>query len=68
MPVGADADGHNAKHGYGRLNATLACATARDPIAATLIAMGEADMAKVWETSGPHPYTADFGRWASRVV
>jgi hypothetical protein len=68
MPVGADADRHNAKHGYGRLNATLACATARDPLAATLIAMGEADAAVAWETSGLHPYTAAFGRWGARIV
>ncbi len=45
LPRGVDADGHNAKHGYGRMNARRACLAARDPIAAELLAMGEDEAA-----------------------
>jgi hypothetical protein len=69
LPLRADGDGHNAKHGYGRMNATLAAAAARDPIAATLVAMGEPEAAVAWELdASPHPYGKVFGHWAARVV
>ena len=47
-PLGNDADGHNAKHGYGRMNAFRACASALDPIAAALVDIGEDDSADRW--------------------
>ncbi|HKQ69590.1 MAG TPA: S8 family serine peptidase [Polyangiaceae bacterium] len=40
-PLGIDRDGHNAKHGYGRLDAGRACMMAADPLAAALVAIGE---------------------------
>ena len=43
-PIGVDRDGHNAKHGYGRINASLACAAARDPFAASFIGIGEHEL------------------------
>jgi hypothetical protein len=69
MPTGLDADRHNAKHGYGRMNATLAVAAARDPISATLISIGEASAAVTWEEKvTERPYDACFGMAAARVV
>jgi hypothetical protein len=69
MPTGLDADGHNAKHGYGRMNATLAVAAVRDPISATLISLGEPRAAELWEENAhKRPYDAEFGRAAARVV
>jgi hypothetical protein len=41
LPAGRDGDGHDAKHGYGRLNATNACLAAADPVSLTLVRMGE---------------------------
>lgn len=45
-PLGIDPDGHNAKHGYGRLNATRACLVASDPFAQALVRIGEAEAAE----------------------
>lgn len=45
LPLARDPDGHDAKHGYGRLDAALACASARDPIALVLATMGEREAA-----------------------
>jgi hypothetical protein len=45
LPYGRDRDRHNAKHGYGRLNATAACASVSDPVALTLARMGELEAA-----------------------
>ncbi len=67
LPHGRDADGHNAKSGYGRLNATRACACARDPIALELTAMGESELGVAW-SAGPRPYSARLGRWATRAL
>ena len=41
IPLLSDRDGHNAKHGYGRLHASRACLSAADPICAALVAIGE---------------------------
>jgi hypothetical protein len=65
LPAGHDADGHNARCGYGRLNAARACACARDPIALELIAMGEASRAGPW-LEGARPYSPRLARWAVR--
>jgi hypothetical protein len=47
-PLGRDPDGHDAKHGYGRLQALRTCVAARDPIALELLAIGEDAAAIAW--------------------
>ena len=70
QPAAVDADGHNAKHGYGRLHATFACAAARDPIAHALVAMGETAAALAYLDGGAtlRPYTRRLARWMSRAL
>jgi hypothetical protein len=68
LPAGRDPDGHDAKCGYGRLNAARACAAARDPFALALTAMGENDAAMAWCTRSGRHYTARLGRWAVSVL
>jgi hypothetical protein len=48
LPRATDRDGHNAKHGYGRLDAAGACCAARDPLALALALLGEGDAARAW--------------------
>jgi hypothetical protein len=48
LPSGLDPDGHNAKHGYGLLDAGRAALAAADPICASLLAMGEDGAARAW--------------------
>ena len=48
LPRVTDRDGHNAKHGYGRLDATTACCAAGDPVALLLTASGETAAAARW--------------------
>jgi hypothetical protein len=48
LPYGRDMDGHDAKHGYGRLHAARACLAAADPFAQAMICMGEATAARAW--------------------
>jgi hypothetical protein len=68
LPLGQDRDGHNARTGYGRLNAATACASASDPIALALTAIGEGDMAMAW-CSRPHgAYSKRAARWSSRAL
>jgi hypothetical protein len=40
-PTGRDADGHDAKQGYGVLDARRSCLVLHDPLSAALLAMGE---------------------------
>jgi hypothetical protein len=66
-----DLDGHNAKHGYGRLNATIACMAASDPIALTLCRMGERDAARAFldarqRGDQPEAYSPALARWCVR--
>jgi subtilase family protein len=70
LPRGLDADGHNAKHGYGRMNARRACLAARDPIAAALFEMGEPDaaLAAFDLVSRVHPYSRRAARWIARRI
>jgi hypothetical protein len=68
LPFGHDRDGHNARTGYGRLNAAASCASARDPIALALIAVGELDAAVGWCASPDRPYSRRAGRWAVRAL
>lgn len=67
-PAGVDRDGHNAKHGYGRVHATRACLSARDPVAAALVSVGEEAAARAWLeiVEDEAWYSADFARWAAR--
>ncbi len=58
LPLGSDRDGHNAKCGYGRLNATRACAAAADPVALGLAAIGEDELAVAWRLQ---PFAPLFG-------
>lgn len=70
-PSAVDADGHNAKHGYGRLNALAACMGASDPIALTLCRMGEHDAARAfldarWSGSGRDSYSTLLAHFCVR--
>jgi hypothetical protein len=66
LPAGRDRDGHDAKCGYGRLNASRACASARDPFALELVAMGEDEVAFKWCVGMERPYSASLALWAVR--
>jgi hypothetical protein len=68
LPAGRDRDGHDAKCGYGRLDARRACAAAQDPVAQALVAIGEDAAAFAWLESADRPYSAPFARWAARTL
>jgi hypothetical protein len=74
LPYGRDLDGHDAKHGYGRLNASRACAAAADPFAHAMISMGETSAALKWvalrgrERKLTFSYSAKLAAWASRAL
>jgi hypothetical protein len=68
LPSGRDRDGHDAKCGYGRLNATRACAAASDPLSLCLTAMGEDEVAAVWCARRERFYSQDLARWAVRAL
>lgn len=63
-PSARDRDGHNAKHGYGVLDATRAVGTVTDPFAAALIAIGEDTAARRWLRV--MPWSPDLSRKAAR--
>ncbi len=72
LPTGVDPDGHNAKHGYGRLDAAVACAVASDPVAGALAAVGERRLSVALAratASGVLPWslTPALSRWLARV-
>jgi len=71
-PLARDPDGHNAKHGYGRISAVAACLSACDPIAATFVRIGECDAARIYLQklgSFPlRPYSKKLARWSARVL
>jgi hypothetical protein len=73
-PIANDRDGHDAKHGYGRLHATRACLAASDPVCAALIAMGEDQAASSYDAMRNQndlirsAYSRAFGRWMVRAV
>jgi hypothetical protein len=48
LPSQRDSDGHDAKHGYGRMHALRACLSASDPVAFCLVARGEVGAARSW--------------------
>lgn len=73
LPAGRDADGHNAKVGYGRISAGRACLAARDPIAWTLVQIGETATARALEAAVRRgdftlPYSRRLGRWLVRAL
>jgi hypothetical protein len=69
LPHGRDRDGHNAKHGYGILQAARACATVRDPFAAALAAIGEDAAAARWLRTGRRRiYSRALARWTARAM
>jgi hypothetical protein len=74
LPLRRDRDGHDAKHGYGRVDAASTCAVAADPISLELWGMGEAEAALAWcEGRGESPvlrsaYSSELARWAVRVL
>ena len=74
LPLGVDPDGHNAKHGYGRLNATRACLLASDPLAGALAAIGEDQAAETYSRLRQAPgllrslYSPQLARWAAQVA
>jgi hypothetical protein len=73
LPRDVDRDGHNAKHGYGRLSAARACLTVLDPVSASLSRIGEREAAARYlhlRTSGavPRLYTDRTAAWAARAL
>jgi hypothetical protein len=68
LPNGRDRDGHDAKCGYGRLNATRACVSATDPFALSLVAVGEDDLAAAWCRRDSRPYSAELARWTAKAL
>jgi len=68
LPAGRDPDRHDAKHGYGRLDAARACAGGGDPVALALAAVGASPAAEAWAARAARPYSAALGRWAVRVL
>lgn len=72
LPSGRDRDGHDAKHGYGRMNAARACLLASDPVAASLVSMGEDHAAAAYldlRKGDLAPlYSKQFASWAARAL
>ena len=74
LPGARDRDSHNAKHGYGRINAGRACLAAADPVALALVIMGEDSAARAWhdlrraDASARRLYSRRLGRWAVRAL
>ena len=73
LPRGRDADGHDAKSGYGSLSAEAACLSAEDPVAAALIAIGERGAAlalrdaRCGDPAVAAAYSQRFAQWAVRA-
>jgi hypothetical protein len=74
LPSGRDADGHDAKCGYGRASASRACLSAADPIASLLVAMGDEVAAhRVFALRSSSSafaaiYSQSFALWSARVL
>ncbi len=72
MPARRDADGHNAKYGYGRLQADRACLMVSDPFCAALVQMGHPKVAARWldmrrsDPSLKAAYSVELGLWMAR--
>jgi hypothetical protein len=74
LPEGRDPDGHDAKVGHGRASAVRACLAASDPIAATLLTIGEEDAARRFVMlrknvrSIADAYSERLATWSARIV
>ncbi|XYI01611.1 hypothetical protein ACMHYB_18390 [Sorangium sp. So ce1128] len=74
LPDERDRDGHNAKHGYGRIDAGRACLAAGDPIALALLLIGEDGAARAWHDARAARslarglYSRRLARWAVRAL
>jgi hypothetical protein len=72
LPLGSDPDGHNAKHGYGRLCASAACLAGSDPVCSTLIRIGELEAARKYAqhltVSRTRPYSAELAQYVARMI
>jgi hypothetical protein len=71
LPRVTDRDGHDAKHGYGRMSATRACLAVADPLAAALVAIGEDEAAEAWilrEDVQAARRSDALARWMARVM
>jgi hypothetical protein len=74
LPHERDLDGHDAKHGYGRLHARRACLAASDPVALELLSIGEEGAARGWADARERmswvagAYTRSMGWWAVRAL
>jgi hypothetical protein len=66
LPSERDRDGHNAKHGYGRIHARRACMAAADPLALALLAIGDETAAQALPAA--RPWSRRLGRWAVRAL
>ncbi|APR79693.1 Hypothetical protein A7982_05040 [Minicystis rosea] len=67
LPIASDRDGHDAKHGEGRLDAGRACLAAADPVCAALLAVGEDAAARAY-VGHRRVYSRRFARWAVRAL
>lgn len=69
-----DRDGHNAKHGFGRIDVGRACLSAADPVCAALIAIGADDAARAHADARrddprvARAYSRRLARWAARAL
>lgn len=74
LPAARDADGHNAKHGYGALHAERACLTASDPVSWALVRIGETAAAarfRALRRADPAvraAFSEALARWAVRAL
>jgi hypothetical protein len=74
QPGTRDRDGHNAKHGYGRIHAGRACVSASDPVALSLVAIGDDAAATAYvDLRSSHKdlrraYSKRFAWWAVRAL
>ena len=73
-PLEVDRDGHNAKQGYGRMDARAACATVTCPLAGALVAIGDHAAASAWLRLRAHDpriaalFSGSLSGWLARVA
>jgi hypothetical protein len=73
LPEVPDPDGHDAKHGYGRVHALRACLSATDAVALELVSIGEIAAARAWfearrsEAAVAGVYSRALGCWSVRA-
>lgn len=73
LPAARDADGHDAKHGYGAIDAQRACLGASDPVSLALLCMGEDQAALRWfdlrraDLVARSLVSFELGQWMARA-